>query len=114
MTRKDAMKLFVRFLIIFGFCCPIFVAIGIALGDNANGFWETMIYVAIGGAVFILEEYFFWKNWKNRMIAKRQTTPEKYFAEQKKILMQKRNVTNIEEQSKDNCKKANRRNKNGK
>jgi hypothetical protein len=59
MTRKDAMKLFVRFLIIFGFCCPIFVAIGIALGDNANGFWETMIYVVIGGAVFILEEYFF-------------------------------------------------------
>ena len=94
MTRKDAMKLFGRFLILFGLCCPVFVAIGIALGDNANGFWETMIYTVVGGIVFIVEEFFFWKRWKKRAIAKSYTTPEKYFAEQRKILMQKRNVTN--------------------
>lgn len=90
MTRKDAIKIFLRFIVIFGFCCPIFVAIGIALGDNANGFWETAIYVVIGGLIFILEEYFYWKRWKNRMIARQTTNPDKYLAEQKKMLMQKR------------------------
>ena len=83
MTRKDTVKIFLRFIVIFGFCCPIFVAIGIALGDNANGFWETTIYVVVGGLIFLLEEFFFWKRWKNRMIARQNTNPEKYLEEQK-------------------------------
>ena len=114
MTRKDAMKLFVRFFAIFGLCCPVFIAIGISLGDNANGFWETMIYTVVGGVVFILEEYVFWKKWKQRMILKAQTDPEKYFAEQKRIIAQRRNVTNIKEEEKSNKKSVNRREKYGK
>ena len=115
MTRKDAMKLFGRFLIIFGLCCPVFIAIGVGLGelygDNVNGFLETMIYTVLGGLIILIEEYFYWKSWKQRMIAKKQTTPEKYFAEQKRIMMQKRNVTNPQPTENTSKRKSYRRDK---
>ena len=97
MTRKDATKLFTRFLVIFGLCIPVFIGIGIALGDNRSGFLETLIYVVIGALALLIEEYFYWKNWKKRMIAKNQTIPEKYFAEIKRIQMEKRNVKVVEQ-----------------
>ena len=92
MTRKDMARLFLRFLVIFAMCCPVFIAIGIGLGDNNNGVLETTIYIVLGGLAVAIEEYFFWKTWKKRMIAKQNTTPEKYFAEQKRKMLEKRNV----------------------
>lgn len=92
MTRKDATKIFVRFLVVFGMCVPLFIIIGILLGDGKSGFLETFIYVVVGGLFVLIEEYFYWRAWKKRMIAKSQTTPEKYFAELRKIQMKKKNI----------------------
>ena len=99
MTRKDAVKLFARFLAIFGLCCPIFVIIGVTLEDNVNGVLETTIYIVIAGLLFILEEYFFWKGFKKRAIAKSQTTPEAYFKMIKANIAKKQHLVEETEKS---------------
>ena len=97
MTRKDATKIFVRFLVVFGLSIPLFIIVGVLLGDDRSAFLEVFIYVVLGGLFVLIEEYFYWKAWKRRMIAKSQTTPEKYFAELRRVEMQKKHIEPVVE-----------------
>ena len=105
MNRKDAVKLFARFLAIFGLCCPIFVLIGVNLEDNVNGVLETTIYVVLAGLIFITEEYFFWRAYKKRAIAKSQTTPEAYFKKIKADIIKKQHLNEEKEPEKTQVKR---------
>ena len=57
MSRKDIIKLFLRFLITFACSVPLLLLIGYFISGKVHDVVEVIIYVAVAGAVLALEEF---------------------------------------------------------
>ena len=56
MTRKDATKLFLRFLITFVCTLPVLIVLGFLLTNKVSDFVMITIFVVISGGVLAVEE----------------------------------------------------------
>lgn len=72
MTRKDIANLYKRFFITFACLLPIFIVLGILLGDKIQSWILIVIYVTIGGGVLALEEFIHHKKYMERQAKKEQ------------------------------------------
>ena len=113
MTRKDITKLFVRFFVVFAFCCPIFVLIGSVLDGKINGVIEVVIFVTIGGGILFLEEFLHVKALKKREEQKQITDVDKFFEQerQKKFDRQKQKLSKKAKNPNQNCQNSNQNDK---
>ena len=70
MTRKDATKLFIRFLIVFACVLPVLIVIGLLLTDKISDFVMVIIFVVIAGGVLAIEELIHFKLRQKREMLK--------------------------------------------
>ena len=70
MTRKDATKLFIRFLIVFACVLPVLIVIGLLLTDKISDFVMVTIFVVIAGGVLAIEELIHFKLRQKREMLK--------------------------------------------
>ena len=76
MTRKDATKLFIRFLIVFACTLPVLIPIGLLLTNKISDFVMVTIFVVIAGGAFAVEELIHFKLRQRRELLK-QTEAKK-------------------------------------
>ncbi|HAJ77486.1 MAG TPA: hypothetical protein DCO89_00255 [Clostridiales bacterium] len=70
MTRKDATKLFIRFLITFAFMLPALIALGLLLTNKVSNFVMIVMFVVIAGGIFAIEELIYFKLRQKRELLK--------------------------------------------
>lgn len=56
MTRKEIVRMFKRFFLMFACCIPIFVGIAFLINGKTSTFVMTLIFIVIGGGAFFIEE----------------------------------------------------------